>query len=586
MGKTLESGNRIQFRSTATEDRDPESDQSISEEWSYVSGPKTPPLAFVTISQMLRETVSRFGEREAIVSVHQKLRRTYRQFNADIDELAAGLLALGLEKGDRLGIWAPNCYEWVLTQLATARIGVVLVNINPAYRLAEVEYALNKVGCKTIVVAEQFKTSRYLDMIRELAPELENCMPARLKSEKLPQLQIVIAISTDPGPGVLSFDAVKNSGGVAHKELLAKIEETLDPNDAINVQFTSGTTGMPKGATLSHYNIVNNARFVTDRIAMTETDRLCIPVPLYHCFGMVMGVLGVISKGATMIFPADGFDADSTMSALSEERCTAAYGVPTMFVSLLDVLDRNKHDLDALRTGIMAGAPCPVEIMERVIAEMNMGQVTICYGMTETSPVSFQSFLDDPVKLRCETVGRVHPHLDVKIVDEAGEIVRRGEQGELCTRGYSVMKKYWDDDENTANSVRDGWMHTGDLATIDADGFCRITGRVKDMIIRGGENIYPREIEEFLFRHPDVSQAQVFGIPDQKFGEVVCAWVMARPGADLSEDDVVKFCKGQIAHYKVPQHVRLVPEIPMTITGKPQKFVMREKMLEMLEKEA
>ncbi|MEM9105345.1 MAG: AMP-binding protein [Pseudomonadota bacterium] len=586
MNKTPGSENRLQDSSTETEDHSQASPVSEKKEWSHVSGPKTPPLQFVTISQMVNDTVARFGEREAVISVHQNIRRTYNELNADINALAAGLLALGLERGDRLGIWAPNCYEWVLTQLATARIGVILVNINPAYRLAEVEYALNKVGCKAIVVAEQFKTSRYLDMIRELAPELDRCNPAELKSENLPQLQIVIAISADPGPGVLSFDAVKSSGSTSEREQLAAIETTLDPDDAINVQFTSGTTGMPKGATLTHYNIVNNARFVTDRIAMREEDRLCIPVPLYHCFGMVMGVLGVISKGATMVFPADGFDAQTTMQALSDERCTAVYGVPTMFVAMLDVLDEGNYDLGALRTGIMAGAPCPVEIMERVIAEMNMKQVTICYGMTETSPVSFQSFLDDPVQMRCETVGRVHPHLEVKIVDDAGATVRRGEQGELCTRGYSVMKEYWDDEENTANSVRDGWMHTGDLATIDEDGFCRITGRVKDMIIRGGENIYPREIEEYLFRHPEISQAQVFGIPDQKFGEVVCAWVMIQPGADLQESDVVEFCKGQIAHYKVPEHVRLVSEIPMTITGKPQKFVMRDRMLEMLEDEA
>lgn len=586
MSKTLDSENRLQASSTETEDRGRASPVSEDKDWSYVSGPKTPPLAFVTIPQMVRDTVSRFGEREAIVSVHQSLRRTYNELNAEIEDLATGLLALGLKKGDRLGIWAPNCYEWVLTQLATARIGIVLVNINPAYRLAEVEYALNKVGCRGIIVAERFKTSHYLDMIRQLAPELDRCPPGQLKSENLPQLQIVIAISTNPGPGVLAFDTVMNSGGTSEKDALAAIEKTLDPNEAINVQFTSGTTGMPKGATLSHYNIVNNARFVTDRIAMTDEDRLCIPVPLYHCFGMVMGVLGVISKGATMVFPADGFDAQTTMQALSDEHCTAVYGVPTMFVAMLDVLDEDKHDLGVLRTGIMAGAPCPVQIMERVIAEMNMKQVTICYGMTETSPVSFQSFLDDPMQLRCETVGRVHPHLEVKIVNEAGAMVRRGEQGELCTRGYSVMKKYWDDEENTANSVRDGWMHTGDLATIDEDGFCRITGRVKDMIIRGGENIYPREIEEFLFRHPDISQVQIFGIPHPKYGEVVCAWVVVQPGANLSEDDVVEFCRDQIAHYKVPEHVRLVPELPMTITGKPQKFVMRDKMVEMLKKEA
>lgn len=549
---------------------------------SYVSGPKTPGLEFTTVPQFLRESVSRYGSRQAIVSRHQNIRRSYDEFDNDIDEVAAGFLALGIGKGDRVGIWAPNCYEWVLTQLATARIGAILVNINPAYRVAEVEYALNKVGCKALVSAEQFKTSRYLDMIRQLAPELERCAPGNLESEKLPHLRCVIGLCPDPGTGVHAFDAVKALGDAEHRDRLADIEKTLDPDEAINVQFTSGTTGMPKGATLSHYNIVNNARFVTDRIALSEEDRLCIPVPLYHCFGMVMGVLGAISKGATIVFPDEGFDAVTTLQTLSDERCTAVYGVPTMFVAMLETLGDGAYDLSAMRTGIMAGAPCPVEVMKKVIAEMNMNEVTICYGMTETAPVSFQSFVDDPLELRCETVGRVHPHLEVKIIDDAGSIVPVGEQGELCTRGYSVMKKYWDDVENTAKSVRDGWMHTGDLATIDENGFCRITGRVKDMIIRGGENIYPREIEEFLFRHPEISQAQVFGIPDHKYGEVVGAWVVATPGSSLSEEDVSAFCEGQISHIKIPAHIRIVSEIPMTITGKPQKFVMRDRMVEML----
>ena len=384
------------------------------------------------------------------------------------------------------------------------------------------------------------------------------------------------------GPGAFAFEQVKNLGGPAQQLRLATIDSSLNPDDAINIQFTSGTTGAPKGATLSHYNIVNNARFVTDRIQLTASDRLCIPVPLYHCFGMVMGVLGAVSKGAAMVFAGEAFDPVATLEALAQERCTAVYGVPTMFVAMLQEMASRRFDLSSLRTGIMAGAPCPIDVMEQVNSQMNMREVTICYGMTETSPVSFQSLIDDPIDKRCATVGRVHPHLEVKIVDDAGNIVPVGEQGELCTRGYSVMKGYWDDDQRTRESIVDGWMHTGDLATFDAEGFCSIVGRVKDMIIRGGENIYPREIEEYLFRHPEISEAQVFGIPNAKYGEEVCAWIIAKPGAKLTEAAIRQFCQGQIAHYKMPQHIRIVDEIPMTITGKPQKFVMRDKMLEML----
>ena len=549
---------------------------------SYVAGAKEPELQFVTIPQLLRDCVSRFGPRDAVIIPGQNIRRSYYDFDREIDELATGFLALGLEKGDRVGIWSPNRYEWLLTQFATARIGVILVNINPAYRLSEVEYALNKVGCKALVAAERFKTSEYLAMIRQLAPELDQCEPGRLQSEKLPQLRHVIGLCAEPGPGIFAFDTVRKLGGPAQQLRLPAIDAELNPDDAINIQFTSGTTGAPKGATLSHYNIANNARFVTDRILLTEADRLCIPVPLYHCFGMVMGVLGAVSKGAAMVFPGEAFEAKTTLDVLSRERCTAVYGVPTMFVAMLEELRNGTYDLSSMRTGIMAGAPCPIEVMERVNNEMNMDQVTICYGMTETSPVSFQSFVDDPVDKRCSTVGRIHPHLEVKIIDETGAIVPVGQQGELCTRGYSVMKGYWDDDERTRESIRDGWMHTGDLATFDDEGFCAITGRVKDMIIRGGENIYPREIEEFLFRHPKISEVQVFGIPDEKYGEEVCAWVIAAPDADLSSDEVRAHCEGQIAHYKVPRHIRIVEEIPMTITGKPQKFVMRDRMVEIL----
>ena len=549
---------------------------------SYVRGPSNPPLAYITIPQLLHEAVSRFGPRDAAVFYEQGIRMSYYDLDRAVDELASGLLALGLGKGDRVGIWSPNRFEWVLTQFATARVGLVLVNINPAYRLGELEYALNKVGCKALIAAKSFKTSDYAKMIQNLAPELNDCEPGRLQSCKLPNLQHVIIMDEQPGLGTYSFDDLRKLGGPAQQLRLPEIDKTLNPDDAINIQFTSGTTGMPKGATLSHYNIVNNARYVTDRINLTETDRLAIPVPLYHCFGMVMGVLGAVSKGATMVFPGEGFDAAQTIDALAKERCSAVYGVPTMFVAMLEDLERAPRDLSDMRTGIMAGAPCPVDVMQRVNSEMNMGQVTICYGMTETSPVSFQSFVDDPTDKRCETTGRVHPHLEVKIVDQDGQIAPVGTPGELCTRGYSVMKGYWEDPERTTESIVDGWMHTGDLAVLDDEGFCSIVGRVKDMIIRGGENIYPREIEEYLIRHPKVSDAQVFGIPDEKFGEEVCAWAIAKPGSELTEDELRESLKGQIAHFKIPRHFRIVDELPMTITGKPQKFIMREKMVEIL----
>lgn len=549
---------------------------------SYVRGPTSTPLAYVTIPQLLREAVSRFGPRDALVFSEQGIRLSYYDLDRAVDELASGLLALGLSKGDRVGIWSPNRFEWVLTQFATARVGLVLVNINPAYRLGELEYALNKVGCKALIAAKSFKSSDYAGMIRALAPELDTCEPGRLNSAKLPKLRSVVIMDDQPGAGVYSFENLRKLGGPAQLLRLPEIDKTLGPDEAINIQFTSGTTGMPKGATLSHYNVVNNARYVTDRIKLTETDRLAIPVPLYHCFGMVMGVLGAVSKGAAMVFPGEGFEASQTLDALAKERCTAVYGVPTMFVAMLEELEDRPRDLSSLRTGIMAGAPCPVEVMKRVTSQMNMQEVTICYGMTETSPVSFQSFVDDPTDKRCETVGRVHPHLEVKIVDQTGQIVPVGTQGELCTRGYSVMKGYWEDAEKTAETIVDGWMHTGDLAVFDPDGFCSIVGRVKDMIIRGGENIYPREIEEYLMRHPKVSDVQVFGIPDEKFGEEVCAWVIAKPGADLTEADLRNGLQGQIAHFKIPRHFRIVDALPMTITGKPQKFVMRDKMIELL----
>jgi fatty-acyl-CoA synthase len=549
---------------------------------SYVRGPTNPQLVFATIPQLLRDAVSRFGPRDAAVFCDSGIRMTYYDLDRAVDRLATGFLALGLNKGDRVGIWALNRHEWILTQFATARIGLILVNINPAYRLSELEYVLNKVSCKALVLAKSFKTSEYLSMVCTLAPEMESCKPGQLQAIKLPHLRNVIVMDENPGPGAYSFDHICKLGGPAQQLRLDKIDSSLSPDDPINVQFTSGTTGQPKGATLSHYNIINNARYVTDRIVLCEEDRLAIPVPLYHCFGMVMGVLGAVSKGAAMIFPGESFDATSTLDALEKEKCTAVYGVPTMFVAMLQELDIKPRNLTRMRTGVMAGAPCPADVMKRVNKDMNMPEVTICYGMTETSPVSFQSFVNDTTKQRCETVGRVHPHLEVKVVDEGGNIVPVGKQGELCTRGYSVMKGYWNDPDRTTDSIKDGWMHTGDLAVIDPEGFCSITGRVKDMIIRGGENIYPREIEEFLFSHPNVSEVQVFGIPDPKLGEEVCAWVIVRPDTTLDPAGLKDFCQGQIAHFKIPRHIRIVDELPMTITGKPQKFVMRNQMIELL----
>ncbi len=553
-------------------------DLAPKEGMSYVRGPSVPALVHTTIPGLLQDAVVHHGDREALVFPDYRL--TYAEMGQAVDALAAGFLALGLEKGDRLGIWSPNRLEWVLTQFATARIGVVLVNINPAYRLSELEYALNLVGCKALVLARSFKSSDYLQLIRTLAPELDTSKPGALRAEKLPDLRHVILMGeTTDTKGVWSFDDISSLAGPDMHARIAEIDATLHPDDAINIQFTSGTTGQPKGATLSHANIINNSRFVMDRIKITEHDKLALPVPLYHCFGMAMGVMGAVNKGAAMVFTGEAFDAAKTLDVVAAERCTSLYGVPTMFVQMLQDLEVKPRDLSSLRTGIMAGSPCPVKVMKQVNDRMNMGEVTICYGMTETSPVSIQSFVDDSVAQRCETVGRVHPHLEVKIVDEAGQIVPVGTQGELCTKGYSVMKGYWNDPHRTQDAIRDGWMHTGDLAVFDEAGFCTITGRVKDMIIRGGENIYPREIEEFLFAHPQVSEVQVFGIPDERLGEVVCAWVVPAPNTKISAEDLRAFCQEQIAHFKIPAHFRIVEELPMTITGKPQKFVMRDMMV-------
>jgi fatty-acyl-CoA synthase len=552
--------------------------QSPSNGLSYVKGDTTNPLLRKTIPQLLDETVQKNPSGSSFVFSEQGIRWSWLEFKRQVDDLAAGLLAIGLKPGDRVGIWSPNRSEWVVTQFATAQIGIVLVNINPAYRIAELEYALNKVRIKVLILAEKFKTSDYVEMVRSLAPELENSEPGRLYSQRLPHLRWVIQTGNSRLHGMQNFSDLLKYGGPAQKARLGEIARSLQPDDAINVQFTSGTTGSPKGATLSHHNIINNAWCVAQAMKLTHQDRLCVPVPLYHCFGMVLSVLACVSVGASMVFPGEAFEPAATLKAVSEERCTALHGVPTMFIAELALPNFSEYDLSSLRTGIMAGAPCPIETMKRVVKDMNMHEVTIAYGMTETSPVSFQSSTDDPLEKRVSTVGRVMPHLEVKIVDDQGQIVPVGTKGELCTRGYSVMKGYWEDPDKTAESIRDGWMLTGDLATLDEDGYCNIVGRVKDMLIRGGENVYPREIEEFLFRNPKISEVQVFGVPDQKYGEEICAWIVLKSGQSMTEDEVKNFCRGQIAHYKVPRYVKFVNALPMTVTGKPQKFVMSEMM--------
>ena len=537
-----------------------------------------------TIPALLARTAARFGDRPALCFREAGVRWTWREFAAEVDALAAGLLQLGLQRGDRLGIWAPNRPEWVLTQFATARIGVILVNINPAYRLAELEYALDASGCRAIISAERLKSSMYLEMLQRLAPELAHSEPGALKADKLPALRWVIRMGDARTPGMLNYGELLARGRAAYDPAaLDAISAALDCFDPINIQFTSGTTGSPKGATLTHHNVVNNARFIAEAMRFSEADSLCIPVPLYHCFGMVLAVLACTCTGARMVFPGESFEPLATLQAVAEERCTALHGVPTMFIAELDHPQFGEFDLSCLRTGIMAGSPCPIETMKRVVAQMNMREVTIAYGMTETSPVSFQSSTGDPLERRVSTVGRIQPRIEAKVVDVlTGKVVPVGEKGELLVRGYSVMQGYWGDAKRTAEAIKDGWMHTGDLATIDAEGYCNIVGRVKDMLIRGGENVYPREVEEFLFRHPKVQSVQVFGVPDAKYGEEVCAWITLKPGAQCTEAEIRDFCRDQIAHYKVPRYIRFVAEMPMTITGKVQKFVMRDKMIEEL----
>jgi fatty-acyl-CoA synthase len=532
---------------------------------SYSRGPQTPPLLEQTIGANLDETIGRFGAREALVCCHQDLRYTWSALGEAVDEVARGLIAAGLIKGDRLAIWSPNCAEWTLVQYACARLGVILVNVNPAYQTSELRYVLRQSGARTLVSAVSHKSSDYRAMVAEVRSDL-------------PELELVVFVGSDDWESLLAAGAGIDPGRVA------AIGAALRGDEPINIQYTSGTTGFPKGATLTHRNLLNNGYFVGEGVGYSERDRVCIPVPFYHCFGMVMGNLACSSHGAAMIIPAPSFEPEATLRACAQEQCTSLYGVPTMFIAELDHPRFAQFDLSSLRTGIMAGSPCPVEVMKRVIERMHMTEVGICYGMTETSPVSLQTAADDPIEKRVGTVGRVGPHLEVKVVDpEDGSTVPRDTAGELCTRGYSVMLGYWEDPERTAEAIDgDRWMHTGDLATIDEAGYVNIVGRIKDLVIRGGENVYPREVEEFLYTHPQVADVQVIGVPDERYGEELMAWVIVREGASLTAEELRAYCRGRIAHYKVPRYVKLVDGFPMTVTGKVQKFRMRERAIDEL----
>ncbi|MFI4878462.1 MAG: AMP-binding protein [Steroidobacterales bacterium] len=546
---------------------------------SYVHGASAKPLLGETVGALIDRIAATYPGRPALVVRAQGVRMNYREFHAEVERIAAGLLALGMQRGERVGIWAPNRAEWVLLQFAAPKAGLILVNINPAYRTHELEYSLNKVGCRALVLPRRFKTSHYLDILVELAPELAASMPGELHAARLPALREVILLDDEPAAGTRRWQQLAALGDAVARVQLHEAAQALNFDDPVNIQFTSGTTGAPKGATLTHHNIVNNGWFIGEAMRLTEHDRLCIPVPFYHCFGMVLGNLACVTHGACMVIPGEGFDALATLETVAAEKCTGLHGVPTMFIAELEHPRFAEFDLSSLRTGIMAGSPCPIEVMRRVVGEMHMSEVTIAYGMTETSPVSFQTVPDDPLERRVDSVGRVHPHLEVKLVDERGQVVPRGTPGELCTRGYSVMLGYWDDAAHTREAIDEArWMHTGDLAVIDADGYCSIVGRLKDMIIRGGENVYPREVEEFLYTHPKVLDVQVFGVPDKKFGEQVCAWIRLREGSEAGVAEIQDYCRHHLAYYKVPHYVRFVDAFPMTVTGKVQKYLMREAM--------
>ncbi|HEV2654602.1 MAG TPA: AMP-binding protein [Ktedonobacteraceae bacterium] len=568
---------------TQTSSISPSTDQH-ARQWSYASGTSDTPLLGLTIGDMFDQTAEQYPDNPALIARQQNVRLTYRELQAAVNQCAKGLLQLGFKKGDRIGIWAPNRAEWCITQFATSKIGVILVNINPSYRLNELEYVLKQSGCSGIIIAAAFKTSDYTGMLQTLAPELQQCAPGQLKAEKLPALTTVIRMGPDKVPGMLSWDELMTLGTPISDEQLRARQRQQEFDDPINIQYTSGTTGFPKGATLSHHNILNNGYFVARLQGFTPDDKVCIPVPLYHCFGMVMANLGCVTHGSAMIYPSEGFEPLTVLQTVQEEKCTVLYGVPTMFIAELAHPDFAKFDLTSLRTGVMAGSPCPIEVMKKVINLMHMRDVEICYGMTETSPVSTQTRLDAPLDKRVGTIGQVSPHLEVKIVDPAtGQIVPTDKPGELCTRGYSVMIGYWNNPEATMAAI-DGahWMHTGDLATMDAEGYVNIVGRIKDLIIRGGENVYPREVEEFLYTHPKISDVQVIGVPDPKYGEEIVAWVKLNDGAQATPEEIQEFCKGQIAHYKMPRHIIFVENFPMTVTGKIQKYLMRQQTIEQL----
>lgn len=550
---------------------------------SYTQGSQNKPLLPMTIGEAFDRTVARFADREALVVRHQQRRYSWARLADEVERCARGLMALGVQVGDRVGIWAPNCAEWCITQFASAKVGAILVNINPAYRLSELEYSLRQSGCAWLVCAGAFKSSDYHAMLMELLPELAGRAPGQPLGSRLPGLRGVISLAEAPPAGLLSWAELQGLAAQVSTDALIKRQAGLQFDDPINIQYTSGTTGFPKGATLSHYNILNNGYMVGESLGLTERDRLVIPVPLYHCFGMVMGNLGCMTHGSTMIYPGAAFDPLATLQAVAEEQATALYGVPTMFIAELDLPERADLDLSSLRTGIMAGASCPFEVMKRVINDMHMAEVQIAYGMTETSPVSTQTAADDDLQRRVSSVGRTQPHLESKVVDEHGRVVARGQIGELCTRGYSVMLGYWGNPEATREVLDSArWMHTGDLAVMDEEGYLCIVGRNKDMIIRGGENVYPREIEEFLFTHVAIADVQVVGIPDARYGEEIVAWIKCHVGHSVNDEQLRDYCKGRIAHFKVPRHFILVDAFPMTVTGKIQKFRIRELTVERL----
>jgi fatty-acyl-CoA synthase len=562
----------------------PNSADRSATRWSYLSGTSDTPLLGTTIGDAFDRTVARFPDRDALISRHQGLRYTWSTLQEEVNRFARGLLALGIQKGDRVGIWSPTYAEWTITQYASAKIGAILVNINPGYRLHELEYALNQSGCNTLVLAPAFRATSYLDMMQTLLPELAHAAPGQLDSHKLPQLRHLIRLGTERTPGMWVWGEIMERAKEISSDQLGQRQAEQEFDDPANIQYTSGTTGNPKGATLSHHNILNNGYFVAHLQGLTENDRLCAPVPLYHCFGCVMGNLGTMTHGAAIVYPAETFDPKATLEAVEAEHCTSLYGVPTMFIAELAHPEFASYDYTSLRTGVMAGSPCPVEVMRQVISKMHMTDVEICYGMTETSPVSFQTHLDDAIEKRVATVGQIHPHVEVKIIDPGtGAVVPADQPGELLTRGYSVMLGYWNNEQATSNAIDTArWMHTGDLATMDVDGYVNIVGRLKDMVIRGGENIYPREVEEFLYQHPKVSDVQVFGVPDAKYGEELMAWVKLKEGQTATPEELQEFCRGQIATVKIPRYWKFVEGYPMTVTGKIQKYLMRQQSIQEL----